>query len=103
MMRRAVHHHPCTSIEEWDALAIQVTIAKADLATRDGYSPNMLAFGRRPRMLPSSLDEVDSDVVTSVSKASNGDQTLRFVYKTQGAFRQAAQEVEASVEKTQRA
>ena len=51
-------------------------------------------------MLPSSLDEVESDVVTSVSRASNGDQTLRLLYKIQGAARQAAQEVEAKLDIT---
>ena len=96
-MRRASFHHPCTTFEEWDALAIQVTVAKADLSTRDGYSPNMLAFARIPRLLPSCMDEVDSDVITSVSRASSGDQTLQLLYKLQNAARAAAREVEAQL------
>ena len=80
MMRKASFHHPCITVEEWDALAVQVIVAKADLSTRDGYSPNMLAFGRRPRLLPSCLDECEEDVITSISRAHGGDRKIQYLY-----------------------
>ena len=54
MMCKAKYHRPCTTLEEWDEVAVQVNVDKADLATRDGYSPNMLAFRGKPNFLPSS-------------------------------------------------
>jgi len=93
MMRKASFHHPCITVEEWDALAVQVTVAKADLSTRDGYSPNMLAFGRRPRLLPSCLDECQEDVITSISRAHSGDRNIQYLYQLQLTARQAADEI----------
>ena len=77
-------------------MAVLVNIAKADLATRDGCTPDMLAFGRKPRLLPSSIEEItDGDILKSISRAVSGDQQLHLLYTIQGAARQAAQEVEA--------
>ena len=99
MIRKATHHHPCTSLEEWDAVATQINVAKVDLATLHGYNPNMLAFSRKPRLLPSSVDEItDGDTLVIISRAARGDQQLHFLYETQRVARQAAQEVEAKID-----
>ena len=82
MMRRATYHRSCTSIEEWDAVAAPINVAKAQLATGDGYSPNMLAFGRKPRLFLSAINEItDGDTLTTLSRAANGDQQIHLLFE----------------------
>ena len=85
-MRPATFHHPYTTIENWYAFAIQINVAKADLATKGGYLRNMFALGGRPRLLPTALGEVaNGDTLTPMSRAPNVDEEPRLLLECQWA------------------
>ena len=56
MFHRACKHRNPQSIDDMHEMIVAVNLAKADLAQQGGYSPNMLAHGRRLAGLPSNLE-----------------------------------------------
>jgi len=96
MFIKGVRYCMPTSVMEMEQVVVMTNCAKNDIMQRGDYSPNMLAFGRRPRDLDNWLQEdPDGEEQCGPSRMVAGDQILERLVEIRSAAKRAAAEVEA--------